>query len=109
MYRKLLCVVFVLTACLNTGCSLFKGKEVVSQADPNGSIDEKIAYHRNEIKTYQAAIEKEKQITVNSLQSRNMSEVRRSNNKTAMYERKIKENQQAIIDLNAQKESVSKK
>ena len=109
MYRKLLCVVFVLTACLNTGCSLFKGKEVVSQADPNGSIDEKIAYHKNEIKTYQAAIEREKKYTVDSLQSRNMSEVRRSNNKSAMYERKIQENKQAIIDLNAQKAAEGKK
>ena len=93
MYRKLLCSVFILTAVLQTSCSMFKGKEIVIKEDPNGSIDEKIAYHQNEIKVYQAAVEREKKKSVDSLQSRNMSEVRRSNDKVLQYERKIKENQ----------------
>lgn len=109
MVRRLLCAMFVVVASLNSGCSLFKAKEIVSQPDPNGSIDEKIAYHQNEIKVYQAAIEKERQNSVGSLQSRNMSEVRRSNNKTAMYERKIQENQQAIMELNKKKNAVSRR
>lgn len=107
MYRKWLCVGFILTACLNSSCGLLKGKEVVSQKDANGSIDEKIAYHRKEIKTYQEAIEKEKKHSVDSLQSRNMSEVRRTNDKISMYEKKIQENEQAIIKLNEQKKSMN--
>lgn len=103
MYRKLLIMVFILNGVLCTSCGFFKGKSHVSHPNPNGSIDEKIAYHKSEIKKYQAALEKEKQLSVRSLHNRNMSEVRRSNNKQQRYERKINEHKQAIKELNKEK------
>ena len=103
MYRKLLVMAFILSGVLSTSCSMFKSKTHVSHPDPNGSTDEKIAYHKSEVRKHQAAMEKEQHTSVRSLQQRNMSEVRRSNTKKERHARKITEHEQAIKDLEKEK------
>ena len=97
MKKVVLVLWFVLCANLFTGCDLFRDEKRV-YADPHGSKEEQIAYHRNERDKYQKAYEEERARSIKSLQSRHMSEVRRSNNKQTMYQKKAQEHQ-AAIDL----------
>lgn len=103
MYRKILLVMLLSTGALFTGCDMFKKKEAVTQVDPNGSLNEKIAYQKSEIRKYEMAISKEKQTSLQSLQKRDMSEVRRANNKVACYQRKLTEHKEALMELEKEK------
>jgi|GEM_PF-3593828 len=109
MVKFLLSLVFFLTALVSGGCSFFEKEAKGVQEGKYDSVDEKIAYHENQVKLYQAAVEREKKKSIQSLQSRNMSEVRRVNDKISLYERKIKENQEAIKELKAQEPAMSEK
>ncbi len=109
MVKFFLSLVFFLTTLVSGGCSFFEKEAKGVQEAKYDSFDEKIAYHENQIKLYQAAIEREKKKSIQSLQSRNMSEVRRVNDKISLYERKIKENQEAIKELKAQEPAMREK
>ena len=99
MNKKLPFIALILTGLIFSSCDLLKKKGEISQPDPNGSKSEQRAYHQNEINKYQTGKENEKKASIKSLQSRDMDEVRRSNDKQIRYERKIQEHQQAIDDL----------
>jgi hypothetical protein len=103
MYRRLLLVVLLSTGVLCTSCDTFRRKEKVARPDPNGSVNEKIAYQKSEISKYRAVIGQEKQKSLKSLQKRDMSEVRRANNKVARYQRKLTEHKQALSVLEQEK------
>jgi hypothetical protein len=99
MNKKILFIALTLTTLIFSGCDMLKKKGQISHPDPNGSKSEQRAYHQNEINKYQMAKDNEKKASIKSLQSRDMDEVRRSNDKQIRYERKIQEHQQAIDDL----------
>lgn len=82
------------------GCSTTPPKQVAYiKPDPNGSTQEKIQYHRNEIRKYRAAVEREEEYARRSLSQHRMSDVRQSNNRKEQYLRKIEKNQKAIEEL----------
>lgn len=93
----LMCMAAFFTSC-DTGF-----REVKVYADPNGSVKEQIAYHKCEVHKYEVAMEREKHASLQSLQKRDMSEVRRSNNKIARYQRRIDQHEAAIASLKYQK------
>ncbi len=99
MNKKALFIVFLMTGVICTSCEMFKKTELTAHPDPNGSLNEQIAYQKSEIKKYQTALEKEKEVSLKALTTRDMSEVRRANNKQERYERKIKEHQTALMKL----------
>ncbi|MCH9617711.1 MAG: hypothetical protein SP4CHLAM5_10900 [Chlamydiia bacterium] len=103
MCRKLLLVMLLSTGVLCTSCDMFSKKEKVAHSDPNGSVNEKIAYQKGEISKYRTAINMEKQKSIKSLQKRDMGEVRRSNDKVARYQRKLTEHKQALSTLEQEK------
>ncbi|MCH9811993.1 hypothetical protein K0U07_04425 [bacterium] len=99
MAKKFLLAIFLCSASMVSSCSLYKRREIVAKPDPNGSVKERIAYHKSEIRKYELAMETEKHQSMRALQNRDMSEVRRSNNKMARYQRKIDAHKAAIATL----------
>jgi hypothetical protein len=99
MKKNYLFIKLLLIAAMFSSCDMVWKKGVVSYPDPNGSKSEQRAYHQSEIKKYQNSKEMEKKASVQSLKTNNMDQVRKSNDKQMVYERKIKEHQQAIDDL----------
>lgn len=109
MNKKALLIGFLITGVICTSCEMLKKSELTAHPDPNGSINEQIAYHKSEIKKYQTALDKENEVSLKALTTRDMSEVRRSNNKKDRYERKIKDHQKALMKLeNEQRQDSSK-
>lgn len=102
--RVFLLSLMLMTGSMTTSCSLFRQGEIKAHADPSGSTAEQIAYHKSEIAKLNQAINKERDNSTMSLQKRRMSEVRRSNNKIALYEKKIKEHEMAIEKLEKQRD-----
>ena len=102
MAKKFLLAIFLCSGAMVSSCNLYHKREIVAKPDPNGTVKERIAYHKSEIRKYELAMEKEKHNSMRSLQNRDMSEVRRSNNKMARYQRKIDAHKAAIAKLEAE-------
>ncbi len=89
------------------GGSSTKKMEVVAEAqaismtriDPEGSLEEQLAYHLGEIKKYQAAILKEEANANLYLVKNQMNEVRQANSRKFQYSKKIEEHREAIEGL----------
>ena len=71
--------------------------------DPEGSIEEQLAYHQGEIKKYEAAIIKEEANANFSLVQNQMNEVRQANSRKFQYIKKIEEHMEAIMELQTAK------
>lgn len=71
----------------------------ITRIDPEGSIEEQLAYHLGEIKKYQAAILKEEANAKLYLVKNKMNEVRQANSRKFQYSKKIEEHIEAIEGL----------
>lgn len=94
----LFCGFIAMSTCL-TSCDMFKSKKRTVYADPNGSVEERVEYHKSEIAKYEKALKKEQKMENTSMKKGNMSEVRRANNRKIQYQRKIIEHKEAILRL----------
>lgn len=68
----------------------------VVKADPNGTKEEQIQYHKNQIKKYKSAVEREEHLAQRAQSERQMSDVKQANARKAHYLKKIDEHVDAI-------------
>jgi hypothetical protein len=69
------------------------------KVDPEGTLEEQLAYHESEIKKYQEACIKEETNANLYLIQNQMNNVRQSNSRKFQYMNKIKEHKEAIEEL----------
>lgn len=74
-------------------------KNIIIKMDPQGSLEEQLAYHQFEIKKYQAEALKEQQNAYLYLDKHNMNEVRQANSRRFQYLKKVEEHTLAIEEL----------
>ena len=73
----------------------------IIRIDPEGSLEEQLAYHISEIKKYQEAVLKEEANAKLNLIMSQMNEVRQANSRKFQYSKKIEEHKMAIEGLQA--------
>ena len=69
------------------------------RANPNGTEEEQIQYHKNEIRKYRAAVEREEQNVHRSLSQHRMSDVRQAYNRKEQYLKRIEQHMQSLEKL----------
>ncbi len=79
--------------------AISKNVDFTIKIDPEGSIQEQLAYHQFEIKKYEAAALKEKTNAYFYLDKHQMNEVRQANSRRFQYLKKIEEHTLAIKEL----------
>lgn len=67
--------------------------------NPQGTKEERIAYHKWEVERYEAAILREDQKINRGLRDRKMDEVRQAKNRKAKYEKKLHYHQKELEKL----------
>gem|GEM_PF-6792830 len=76
-----------------------KMENLVIKMDPEGSVQERLAYHQFEIKKYESEALKEKLNAYSYLEKHQMNEVRQANSRRFQYLKKIEEHTLAIEEL----------
>jgi hypothetical protein len=79
--------------------SFSKSVDFTIKIDPEGSVQEQLAYHQFEIQKYEAAALKEKVNAYFYLDKHQMNEVRQANSRRFQYLKKIEEHTLAIEEL----------
>ena len=93
-------IVFFLSALLAVGCSSQNASYLGTVTpNPNGTKEEQIEYHKNEIRKYRSAVEREEQNSRRHLSQRKMSDVRQSNNRRDQYLNQIDKHARALQKL----------
>ncbi len=74
----------------------------VIKVDPDGTLEEQLAYHEQQMKKYQEALLKEEANANLYLRRGQMNDVRQATSRKFQYEKKLEEHAQAIEELQKQ-------
>jgi hypothetical protein len=108
MYFKVTCA--TLSILIISALGFYVGRNTVDapavahviKVDPEGNLQEQLAYHELQMKKYQEALIKEEANANLYLRRGQMNEVRQATSRKFQYEKKLEEHAQAIEELQKQ-------
>jgi hypothetical protein len=84
-----------------SGCASRERPKTMSliKMDPEGTLQEQLAYHHYEMKKYEVAAKEERENAIAYLKKQQMNEVRQAYSRRAQYLKKVEEHEKYLEEL----------